>query len=105
MNHLESYLSQLDNTDLVESIRNTVHIVVPNHIKNFSYKEHLTGLLLGNVQSGKTGQMFGLAASTADEGFQIFLLLTTDNIYLQQQTFQRALEMLDTFNVCGEDDE
>jgi hypothetical protein len=105
MNHLKSYLDQLDSRDLKNSINDTVLSVIPTHIKTFSYKEHITGLLLGNVQSGKTGQMFGLAAATADEGFEIFVLLTTDNVYLQQQTFQRALEKLDTFNVCGEDDE
>jgi hypothetical protein len=31
--------------------------------------------------------------------------LTTDNVYLQQQTLSRALNALDTFTVCGEDDE
>lgn len=105
MNHLTSYLDQLDSRDLKNSINDTVLSVIPKYIKTFSYREHITGLLLGNVQSGKTGQMFGLATATADEGFEIFVLLTTDNVYLQQQTFQRALEKLDTFNVCGEDDE
>ena len=34
--------------------------------------------------------MFGLMCAAADEGFHIFILLTTDNVILQQQTLQRA---------------
>lgn len=71
----------------------------------FTYDEHINGLLLGNVQSGKTSQVFGIISAAADEGFRIFILLTTDNIYLQQQTDARAIKFLDSFNVCGEEDE
>jgi CDP-glycerol glycerophosphotransferase (TagB/SpsB family) len=56
------------------------------------------------VQSGKTGQMLGLIAAIADEGFDLFLLLTTDNTHLHEQTYKRALASLDTFNVCNETD-
>lgn len=105
--HLQNYLHQLgdSNPDLITSIKSTVDSVINNHLKKFNYKEHLTGLLLGNVQSGKTGQMFGIAAAAADKDFQIFVLLTTDNVYLHEQTFRRALNQLDSFNVCGENDE
>ena len=48
--------------------------------------------------------MYGLIAAAADEGFNIFVLLTTDNTLLQEQTFKRALADLDTFCVCGEND-
>lgn len=51
---------------------------------------HEVGLLFGNVQSGKTGQMFGVISKAADLGFSVFLLLTTDNIVLQQQTIDRV---------------
>lgn len=64
-----------------------------------------TGMLLGHVQSGKTSHVFGVIAKAADEGFNVFLLLTTDNVYLQSQTFKRAVECLDGFNVCDESDE
>lgn len=106
-NHFENYLNQLggSNPELLDSIRNTTVAVMNNYLKKFNYKEHITGLLLGNVQSGKTGQMFGIAATAADSGFQIFILLTTDNVYLHHQTFLRALSNLDTFNVCGENDD
>lgn len=105
--HFQNYLEQLgdSNPDLINSIKSTVDSVIGTHLKKFNYREHLTGLLLGNVQSGKTGQMFGIAAAAADEGFEIFVLLTTDNVYLHQQTIKRALSHLDSFNVCGENDD
>lgn len=105
--HLKSYIERLDQNvpGVSGSVIETVNAIVPKHIKNFSCQEHLMGLLLGNVQSGKTGQMFGLIAASADEGFPLFILLTTDNKKLQEQTYERALQMLDTFNVCGEVDD
>jgi len=107
MSHLENYLSILDKKtpSVSNSIRQTVDKIIPQYIKDFSYREHLTGLLLGNVQSGKTGQMFGIISAAADEGFNLMILLTTDNIKLQEQTYERALQMLHTFNVCGETDD
>ena len=48
--------------------------------------------------------MFGIMTAAADEGFGIFILLTTDNILLQQQTLKRARRDLADFFVCGEDD-
>lgn len=106
--HFENYLQRVkeeNSEELADSINNTTNSIIKPHIINFTYTEHITGLLLGNVQSGKTSQVFGIISAAADEGFKIFLLLTTDNIYLQQQTFSRALKFLDTFSICGEDDE
>lgn len=93
-------------TGVSDSVKQTVSEIVPKHIKTFSCKGQLTGLLLGNVQSGKTGQVFGIISASADEGFDLFVLLTTNNVHLQQQTFQRALTYLDdSFCICDESDE
>ncbi len=106
--HTESYLNILKQSspDSVSSVQTTLDKLVPEHIEPFSHQEHIRGLLLGQVQSGKTGQMLGIisAAADADEGFSIFVLLTSDITALQQQTYKRALAM-DTFNVCDEHDE
>ncbi len=108
-NHLTNYLKILEQTssDAVLSVKNTVEKIIPEHIESFTHKEHIRGLLLGQVQSGKTSQMLGIIAATADidNGFKIFVLLTTDNTALQQQTLKRALASMDTFNVCDEHDE
>lgn len=105
--HFDGYLKNLEefSPESISSIKSTVDALIPHHIKTFSFREHITGLLLGNVQSGKTGQVFGLISAAADEDFPIFVFLTTDNVYLHEQTLRRALGSLETFVVCGEDDE
>lgn len=84
---------------------NTSNEVFANINKHYSFDKSLTGLLLGNVQSGKTGQMLGIISKLADEGYRLFLLLTTDNIDLQRQTYNRVLSSLPLFNVLSERDE
>ena len=105
MKYLDNYLKQLNNEEIKQSVKTTVDNIVPNYIETFSFREHITGLLLGNVQSGKTGQMFGIISAAADAGFRLFVLLTTDNVYLQEQTFKRAIRDLVDFEVCNENDE
>lgn len=106
-NYLKNYrksITQRGNAALSEAIQKTVDDVVPKYISTFSYRDHVVGLLVGDVQSGKTSHMFGLMTAAADEGFGIFVLLTTDNILLQQQTFKRAERDLCDFCVCDEND-
>ena len=74
------------------------------YIKTFSFSEHQIGLLFGNVQSGKTYQMFGIMCKATDLGFPVFLLLTTDNVVLQQQTLDRVKSDLEGFCICDEND-
>lgn len=107
MNYLEEYLTRIQavgKPELAIAVRKTTNDIVPQYISNFSYKEHVVSLLFGDVQSGKTSHMFGLMCAAADEGFGIFILLTTDNILLQQQTYKRAEQDLCDFCVCGEED-
>ena len=105
--YLNTYLEHLKtegNSALAEAVQNTVGAIVPAYIKSFDYKSHVVSLLAGNVQSGKTSHLFGLISAAADEGFKLFLLLTTDNMLLQQQTLFRVRKDLSKFCVCGESD-
>lgn len=107
MQYLKTYLKKITdrgNVKLAESIEKTAEEVGNRHIKNFSFSSHEIGLLFGNVQSGKTGQMFGIMCKAADLGFPAFVLLTTDNVVLQQQTLDRVKADLDGFCICGEND-
>lgn len=107
MNYLESYLERLQNKgkpSLAEAIKKTVDTIVPQYVSNFSFTDHVVSLLVGDVQSGKTSHMFGLMCAAADNSFLNFVLLTTDNILLQQQTFKRAQKDLCDFCVCDEND-
>lgn len=107
MPYLSAYLKTISdrgNVRLAESISKTAEDVGNQHIKHFSFCNHEIGLLFGNVQSGKTGQMFGIICKAADMGFPAFVLLTTDNVVLQQQTLERVKADLQGFCICGEND-
>ncbi|MDF2612556.1 MAG: restriction endonuclease [Clostridia bacterium] len=107
MNYLNCYLDRIvkrGNQQLADAINKTVKDIIPEYVSNFTFKDHVVSLLVGDVQSGKTSHMFGLMSAAADEGFGIFLLLTTDNILLQQQTFRRAQKDLSEFCICDEND-
>lgn len=107
MSYLQTYLERIrskGNPALADAIQKTVDEVVPQYISNFSFTDHVVSLLVGDVQSGKTSHMFGLMCAAADECFLNFVLLTTDNILLQQQTFKRAEKDLCDFCVCDEND-
>ena len=107
MQYLKTYLNKIierGNTGLAESIAVTAEDVGSNYLKHFSFTSHEIGLLFGNVQSGKTGQMFGIMCKATDLGFPVFVLLTTDNVVLQQQTLDRVRDDLDGYCICGEND-
>lgn len=105
--YLEKYLETVrisGNTDLACAAQKTAGEMWNNNLSSFSYNEHINGLLFGNVQSGKTSHMFSIMSMMADNGFKIFILLTTDNVYLQKQTYDRTCADLSDFNVCNEDE-
>lgn len=103
-NYLEEYLATISKESLKKSVKNTVDSIIPK-IKEASSNEQVIGMLLGNIQSGKTGQMFGVISAAADLGYKVFILLTTDQVSLQIQTYKRALTSLQEFNVCTESDD
>lgn len=105
MSFLTSYISSLKFSDLKETVANTSSEISDNVKSCFDNQNEATGLLLGNIQSGKTAQMLGIMSKLADEGYQIFIVLTTDNVDLQNQTYKRIKESLPLFNVFGEKEE
>lgn len=102
---LTDYLSKLSNIPgLAQSVQSTADAVIPQ-LQGFSQIPRPAGLLLGNVQSGKTSHVFGVITAAADAGYKIFILLTSGITALQQQTLARTLKYLDNdFTVCGESD-
>ncbi len=105
MSFYKNYLQHLCDSgraSLAEAVEKTVNKLLPDYLNKFSYSSHDKGLLMGNVQSGKTSHMLGIVSAAADKGFSIFILLTTDNILLQQQTINRARAELRDFCICDE---
>jgi hypothetical protein len=108
MNYFNQYIKttkQLSPSAVAKDIQQTVNEIVPKHIESFDFNSHKSGLLLGNVQSGKTGHMLGVLASAADHDFEVFIVMTTDSTHLQKQTFRRSLQFLEDFCVCDEQDD
>ena len=111
--HFTSYAGRIledegqSGTDHVASLRHVADEFLERKVAHFDNCHSERSLLLGEVQSGKTSQIFGILAATADANplFKTFVLLTTSNISLHTQTLERAMGMLRTFDVCGEFDD
>ena len=105
--YLKAYLDTIKKRgqdDLASSIKTTADEFSSDYLDSFSFVDHEIGLLFGNVQAGKTAQMFGIMCAAADASFPIFIVLTTDSVALQTQTYERVLADLSDagFCVCGE---
>ena len=88
MQYLNSYLNKIierGNVGLAESISATAEEVGNKYLKNFSFTSHEIGLLFGNVQSGKTGQMFGIMSKATDLGFPVFVLLKQTMLFFSNR--------------------
>lgn len=105
MSYLDEYYKSIPHLEIKESIDHVINDIFDKHLTAFDFQSTINGLLLGEVQSGKTGQMLGVIAAAADLGYEIFILLTADNNRLQKQTFERVLDKLHDFCVCDETDE
>lgn len=99
---LKTYLEQLNNPALAESVQHTVNGFIEK-LANIKPKKSQNVLLLGNVQSGKTAQVLGILSALAEGDHKIFLYLTTDSVDLQEQTRKRAEDNLDKFVILRED--
>ncbi|AOS00340.1 MULTISPECIES: Z1 domain-containing protein [Bacillus] len=67
------------------------------------YDETRQGLLFGQVQSGKTNNMLMTIAKAADNGHRLFIVLTSDNLWLYDQTLERIQEALPGLLTLGKD--
>lgn len=100
---LNKYIDELNSrgkVDMANSILKTATKFAETNLSSFSFAEHSVGLLFGNVQAGKTAQMFGIICVAADSSFPIFIILTTDNVALYKQTYNRVVADLSCCNFC-----
>ena len=100
--YLDKYISAISDAELKQSVKNTSNSFLQKVNENFDITRQLNALLLGNVQSGKTAHMLGVISAMADNGYRLFVLLTTDNVDLYRQTYNRVKNSLSTFNVYNE---
>lgn len=80
--------------DSVNVIENTTHRILNKLSLNTPQGQPIKGLVIGNVQSGKTANMAALMSMAADKGWNVFIVLsgTIDN--LRKQTQKRFLQDL-----------
>lgn len=110
-NHLQNFLElrEREAPASISSIRSIAENFIndPQYLKGHNFNEPYTSMLVGQVQSGKTGHYLGIASAVADSDprYPIFILLTQSLIALQQQTYSEAKKLLTTFDVFDEGDE
>ncbi|MFU2089355.1 Z1 domain-containing protein [Avibacterium avium] len=105
MSYFKNYLDELkQNQKLVQSIQKTTLDFMDKLAEIDVMKPVTNTLLLGNVQSGKTGQALGIISALADKEYKFFIYLTTDSIDLQKQTLDRVKQNLPLFSVLSEND-
>lgn len=73
----------------IDEIERTVNLAMDHLSTDTTQRGAIKGLVVGNVQSGKTGHMAGLMAMAADEGFNMFIVLSGLLDNLREQTEDR----------------
>lgn len=73
--------------EAVENMEQTIEKILKRLNKDTRNTEPIKGLVVGNVQSGKTANMAGLIAMAADWGWNMFIVLsgTIESLRLQTQ--------------------
>ena len=79
---------------VVEEMERTTVKILKRLSNNTVDKQPIKGLVIGNVQSGKTANMAALMAMAADWGWNLFIVLSGTIENLRQQTQKRLLEDL-----------
>jgi hypothetical protein len=79
-------------TDSVEGIEESSFEILKMLSQNTLNSGPVKGLVVGNVQSGKTANMAGLISMAADYGFNYFIILSGMIENLRQQTEERMFE-------------
>ena len=80
--------------DIVENIERTTIRILKRLNNNTVEMDPIKGLVIGNVQSGKTANMAALMAMAADWGWNMFIVLSGTIENLRQQTQKRLLNDL-----------
>lgn len=76
----------------IESIKDSSYGILRNLSMDTTEDGAIKGLVIGNVQSGKTANMAGLMALAADNGFNYFIILSGVIENLRAQTSERLFD-------------
>ena len=85
----QNLVNQNWSDESIENIKKSSFEILQNLSMNTIQDGPVKGLVIGNVQSGKTANMAGLMAMAADNGFNYFIILSGVIENLRQQTSTR----------------
>lgn len=88
-------------TESIENLEQSSFEILKHLDMDTKNKRPVRGLVVGNVQSGKTANMAGLIAMAADNGFNYFVVLTGVIEKLRQQTAKRLYSDLNSSEGSG----
>lgn len=98
VNYRQKLLDKRYLPESVEEIERSVHKSLRCLSNNTTNIDPIKGLVVGNVQSGKTGHMAGLIAMAADNGFNMFIVFSGLLESLRIQNFGRLVKDLNNSN-------
>ncbi len=98
----DSLLRRMDDEDSTRVVARAKELIenLPNTQDTGVNKQ---GLILGLVQSGKTVALTTAIALAADNGYRCFIVLTSDNLWLYNQTIERLKGDLQGLEIEGKD--
>lgn len=82
-------------TDSINELEETTEGILKKLNIDTASTGPIKGLVIGNVQSGKTANMAGLMAMAADWGWNVFIVLSGSIENLRKQTEERLIKDLD----------
>ncbi|WP_421628779.1 Z1 domain-containing protein [Corynebacterium pseudogenitalium] len=89
---LDDYLATIDNEALKDGICKTIDLFDERVLQKFRWHGVHKTLMYGDVQSGKTSHALGVIANALDYNFEYVVFLTTDNLALVEQTYDRVFD-------------
>ncbi|MFS0667984.1 Z1 domain-containing protein [Peribacillus frigoritolerans] len=102
--HLRKALEEEISREGVSAIIRRAEEVVGNLYDSEEGNGERRGLIFGKIQSGKTNSFTTSLALAADNGYKCFVVLTSDNLWLYQQTISRLKKSLPGITIVGKEE-
>lgn len=99
--YFADYLKTLSSQEQISEVESTRDKFQEAVLDSYDFSSDHQVLLYGDVQSGKTSHMLGIVSHCLDEQFQVIVILTSDNVRLVQQTYERAFMSISGVQVCN----
>ena len=99
--YFADYLKTLSSQEQISEVESTRDKFQEAVLDSYDFSSDHQVLLYGDVQSGKTSHMLGIVSHCLDEQFQVIVILTSDNVRLVQQTYERVFMSISGVQVCN----